>query len=70
MEEKFDDFGIQMEEKMNEKTEETKRHFNVVAENIHQDVAGANKDEISLIKDKQQNQEERLTEVERRVALR
>lgn len=27
------------------------REFKVVAENIHQDVAGANKDEISLIKD-------------------
>jgi hypothetical protein len=26
-------------------------HFNVVAENIHQDVAGANRDEIVLMKD-------------------
>lgn len=33
-------------------TETNLRHeFNAVAENIHQDVAGANKDEISLIKD-------------------
>lgn len=42
-------------------TEKTRRHFDVVAENIHQDVSGANKDEISLIKD------QKIPELERRV---
>ena len=31
----------------------TRQHFDVVAENIHKDVADANQDEITLIKDQQ-----------------
>lgn len=36
-----------------EEAADTRRHFDVVAENINQDVAAANADEISLIKDQQ-----------------
>ena len=38
--------------------------FKVIAENIHQDVAGANADEITSIKDKQEGQEERIVALE------
>jgi len=48
-----------------EENKQTRRHFDVVAENIHQDVAAANADEISLIKDKQTNHEERIDALER-----
>ncbi len=41
--------------KMEQWKDEIVRHFDVVAENIHQDVAGANRDEISMIKDKVQH---------------
>jgi hypothetical protein len=48
-----------------EENEETRRHFDVVAENIHVDVAGANADEISLIKNKQDDHEDRIVDLER-----
>ena len=38
--------------------------FKVVDENIHRDVAGANKDEISLLKDHSKDHEKRITRVE------
>jgi hypothetical protein len=41
------------------------RHFDVVAENIHRDVAGANADEISLIQDRQADFKKRLEALER-----
>jgi len=41
--------------------EEVKRYFDIVTENIHQDVAGANKDELSLIQD------QKIPELEQRV---
>lgn len=44
--------------------EETRRHFEVVAENIHQDVAAANKDEITTLRDKIENHEERIAALE------
>jgi hypothetical protein len=46
------------------------RHFNVVAENIHQDVAGANADRVSLLENQREEHEERLTTVEQRLGLR
>lgn len=46
------------------------RHFNVVAENIHQDVAGANADRVSLLEDQRTEHEARLTTVEQRLGLR
>jgi hypothetical protein len=45
-----------------EEAKKTRRHFDVVAENIYQDVAGANHDEISFIKD------QKIPDLERRVA--
>ncbi len=36
---------------MDEQAEETRRHFDVAVEKIEDDLKGANKDEISLIKD-------------------
>ncbi len=56
-----------LESTMNEKFEEVIRHFDVVAENIHQDVAGANRDEISLMKDKHDELEKRVAVVEHKV---
>ena len=50
-----------------EEAKETRHHFDVVAENIHQDVAGANKDEISFIKNQKiPNLEKRVTALEQR----
>lgn len=46
-----------------EEAKKTRRHFDVVAENIHQDVAGANKDEISFIKD------QKIPEIEQRITV-
>ena len=43
---------------------ETRTHFDVVAENIHKDVAGANQDEISYLRDKVVEHEERLSALE------
>jgi hypothetical protein len=44
--------------------------FNVVAENIHKDVAGANADEISLIKNEQlPNHERRIQRIEKKLDL-
>lgn len=51
---------------LTELKEEIFRHFDAVAENIHRDVAGANQDEISLLDDKVNNHEERITALERR----
>jgi hypothetical protein len=46
--------------------ETTRRHFDVVAENIHRDVAGANADDISLIRDQQlPGHERRIRKLER-----
>ena len=49
---------------------ETRRHFDVVAENIHKDVAAANADEISLIKDqKLPDHENRIVDLEEHAGL-
>ena len=48
---------------------ETISHFDVVAENIHHDVAGANKDEISLIIQKQNLLEKKVRIVEQKVGV-
>lgn len=57
-----------LEERLNKRFDELLDNFEVVAENIHQDVAGANTDEISLIKQKQENLEERVRVVEGKVS--
>ncbi|MDP3997623.1 MAG: hypothetical protein Q8P73_03955 [bacterium] len=43
------------------------RHFYEVAEKIHQDVAGANKGEISFLANKQDDHEKRISRVEQKV---
>lgn len=57
-----------VQEEITTAKQEMMDHFEVVAENIHLDVAGANHDEISLIKNKQQYHEERIKHIEQRVA--
>lgn len=42
-----------LKQQMTQGFDEVMRHFEVVAEKIHDDVAGANKDEISLMKNQQ-----------------
>lgn len=58
-----------VEKNLQESEERLKQHFDVVAENIHQDIAGANADEVSLVKQKQENLEERLVVVEEKVGV-
>lgn len=53
-----------------ESEERTKHHFDVVAENIHQDVAGANKDKVSLLENKSTEHEQRITAPEQTAGLR
>lgn len=42
----------EMDKRILTSEERTKHHFDVIAENIHREVAGANKDEIEIIKDR------------------
>lgn len=50
--------------------EETRRHFDVVAENIHLDVASANQDELSYLKDQKiPDHEQRLQRLEKEAGL-
>ena len=56
MDAKFDAVDIKFDAVITlikDQAEETRQHFDVVAENIHKDVAEANQDEITLIKDQQ-----------------
>ena len=49
----------------------TRKHFDVVAEQIQKDLSGVNSDEMSLIRDQQiPDHEERITKLEEKVALR
>ena len=43
---------------------ETRDHFEVIAENIHKDVGGANQDEITSLRDKIEEHEARLKSLE------
>lgn len=44
--------------------QETRNHFDVVAENIHEDVASVNLDDIASLRDRVDNHEERLKALE------
>ncbi len=59
--------AIRKELKVNQKV--IINEFKVLAENIHQDVAGANQDKISLIEQKQAVLDKRLTRVEHKVGV-
>lgn len=50
--------------------DELKHYFDAIVEAIHKDVGGANQDEISGIKTKQGDHEERLATVEQRLGMR
>lgn len=50
--------------------QETRVHFDAVAETIHQDLSGANKDEIAGIQNTQNNHEDRITNLEERAGAR
>ena len=54
----------QLEARIQKSLKEVIRHFDVVAENIHRDVAGANEDELSLLKDNGQQVESRVAAIE------
>jgi uncharacterized membrane-anchored protein YhcB (DUF1043 family) len=47
--------------------EETMRHFDVVAENLFHDLAGAHRDEIQVLKDRKDDHERRIRRLERAV---
>lgn len=47
--------------------EEIFHHFDAAVEEIHHDLAGANKDEISFIANKQDDHEHRLRRIEKRI---
>lgn len=49
--------------------EETRRHFDVVAEDIRHDIAGANRDEISVLQDAKADHSSRISKIEHVVGL-
>lgn len=59
----------QLREEIKVSHQEILFEFKVLAENIHLDVAGANHDEISSIKDNVTNHEERLATIETKVGI-
>jgi predicted transcriptional regulator len=60
IDQKFDDVYEYIDKSIEKSAEETRRHFDVVAENIHVDVARANKDEILSIKKRVEVLEEKV----------
>jgi hypothetical protein len=61
------------ESRINKKISQSQKEiiyeFKALAENIHHDVAGANKDEISLIKQKQDLLTKRIVTIEHKVGV-
>lgn len=49
--------------------EEVKRHFDVVAESLFHDLAGAHHDEIELLKHRKDDHERRIRHLERAAGL-
>ena len=58
-----------MDQKITQSEERLKFHFDAAVEIIHSDLAGANKDEISLIKTKQKDHQQRIEQLEERVGI-
>ena len=73
MDERFTEIDgrfTEIEAKIDTMKEEIIHEFKALAENIHQDVAGANHDEISLIKDQQlPDHEARIQTLEKHVGV-
>ena len=57
------------EGRIDKKFEEVINHFDTVAENIHLDVAGANKDEVDLLTNQVPDHEERIVDLENKAGL-
>lgn len=49
--------------------EETRRHFDVVAEQLFHDLAGASRDEIEILKDARKDHSRRIRRLERTVGI-
>lgn len=54
---------------MKEMEERILQHFDVVAENIHRDVAGANRDEISAIQDKVRQHDADVIAIKQKIGI-
>jgi hypothetical protein len=67
LDKKFVEMHNYFDVKLEQRTQSILDHFDAVAENIHRDVAGANSDEISLVHNKIDQHEERITALEQKV---
>jgi len=65
----LDTMDKRMDKRLKESEDKIINNFNVVAENIHHDTAGANKDEIEVLKDSRQNHEKRIIKLEKHTSL-
>ncbi len=66
---RLDTLKYEIMDYMDKKTEETKRHFDVVAENLHYDMVGAHKDKISVIDDRSLQNRQRIEKIEAHLAI-
>lgn len=64
-----DDQFTDLREDMEKWKKELKDHFDLVAENIRHDFKAANREEIEVLKDKQNNHDGRIQTLERTVGL-
>lgn len=58
-----------LEESIEKKAEETKQHFDVVAENLHANMLGAHTDKISVIDDRSLQNRSRIEKLEKVLAI-
>ena len=65
----FKTFKDELEQKAEALHEETRRHFDVVAEKIHHDAIGARKDDIELLKGRRDDHERRIGRLEKSAGL-
>jgi hypothetical protein len=61
---------VGLDAKMDRRFDELRDYFDAKVEIIKDEMRGANADEISLLKDKEQDHEQRLRNVEQRIGLR
>lgn len=54
---------------VDQKADETKRHFDVVAEDLKHDFWGIHNDKISVLNDRSNNHEERIVTIEKQLAI-
>jgi hypothetical protein len=64
-----DEIFAKSERWKNESIEEMKRHFDVTLENIHHDLARANRDRVISLKNSKIDHEQRLMRLERSVGF-